>query len=65
MEKNNKTLDALKKAKQAVDEANEALDSAIRELNIEELGRVAGGGEFDGNPDVNEHPYDPKDYDRY
>lgn len=64
MEKN-KTLDALKKAKKAVDDANEALDSAIRELDIDELGKVAGGGELDNVPTVDEHKYDEKDKPRY
>lgn len=63
--KDKKTLEALKMAKQAVDLANNALVAAIQELDDDELDKVAGGGEFDDNPVIIEHPYDPKDKDRY
>ena len=48
--KDKKTLEALKMAKQAVDLANNALMSAIQELNDDELDHVAGGGKFDDVP---------------
>ena len=63
--KDKKTLEALKMAKQAVDLANNALMSAIQELDDDELDKVAGGGEYDDVPPVDEHPYDPKDDPRY
>lgn len=63
--KDKKTLEALKMAKQAVDLANNALISAIRELDDDDLDKVAGGGEFDDVPPVIEHPYDPNDDPRY
>ena len=44
MNKNSKkTLEALKKAKEAVDQANAALESAILELDDDTLDRVSGG----------------------
>ena len=63
--KDKKTLEALKMAKQAVDLANNALLAAIQDLDDDELDKVAGGGEFDDVPPVDEHPYDPKDDPRY
>lgn len=64
MEKN-KTMETLKKAKQAVDQANKAIVSAMQELDDETLDQVAGGGEFDGLPPIDEHPLDPGDASRY
>lgn len=63
--KDKKTLEALKMAKQAVDLANNALMSAIQELDDDELDKVAGGGESDDVPPVIENPYDPDDEPRY
>ena len=63
--KDKKTLEALKMAKQAVDLANNALLAAIQELDYDELNKVAGGGEIDDVPTVDEHPYDPEDKERY
>jgi len=63
--KNKKSIEALQKAKKAVEQANDALMSAIKELDDSELDKVAGGGEFDDNPGIIEHPYDPKDDGRY
>lgn len=63
--KDKKTLEALKMAKQAVDLANNALLAAIQELDDDELDKVAGGGEFDDVPPVDEHPYDSKEKKRY
>ena len=63
--KDRKTLEALKMAKQAIDLANNALLAAIQELDDDELDKVAGGGEFDDVPPVDEHPYDPKEKKRY
>ena len=63
--KDKKTLEALKRAKEAVDQANDALNSAIQELDDEMLDQVAGGGEFDDVPTVDEHSYDPNDGPRY
>ena len=60
-EEDRKTLEALKKAKEAVDMANEALESAIQELDVDSLSSVAGGSEFSNVPGVKEHPYDPHD----
>ena len=60
-----KTLEALKMANQAVELANNALNAAIQELDIEDLDRVTGAGEFDEVPPVDEHPYDPNDGPRY
>jgi hypothetical protein len=64
MEKN-KTMETLKKAKQAVDQANKVLVSAMQELDDETLDQVAGGGEFDNLPPIDEHPHDPGDAPRY
>ena len=63
--KDKKTLEALKRAKEAVDQANDALNSAIQELDDEMLDQVAGGGDFDDTPTVGEHSYDPNDGPRY
>ena len=52
-------------AKQAVDLANNALMSAIQELDDDELDKVAGSGEFDDVPPVIENPHDPDDEPRY
>lgn len=64
MEKN-KTMETLKKAKQAVDQANKVLVSAMQELDDETLDQVAGGGELDDLPPIDEHPHDPGDAPRY
>lgn len=63
--KRQKTLAALRKAKEAVNQANAALDSVIQELDDDTLNEIAGGGEFDAVPTVVEHPYDPNDRPRY
>ena len=63
--KDRKTLEALRMAKQAVDLANNALMAAIQELDDDDLDKIAGGGEFDDVPPVQEHPYDPSDGPRY
>ena len=63
--KKKRTLEALRKAKQAVDQANAALEFAIQELDEETLNQVAGGGAWDGVPTVDEHPYDPNDKPQY
>ena len=57
--KDKKTLEALKMAKQAVDLANNALMSAIQELNDDELDNVAGGGKFDDVPPLPRIPTTP------
>ena len=62
---NQKTLEALKKAKEAVDQVNSALDAAIQELDDDALAQVTGGGEFDDVPSVTEHPYKDKDKPSY
>ena len=54
---NQKTIDALLKAKQAVDVANSALDAAIQELEDDDLNKVVGAGEFNAVPTVDEHRY--------
>lgn len=52
-----KASEAVKAATAALNEANTALES-IRELETEELDRVAGGGsEWGGLPTVNENDY--------
>lgn len=57
--KNKSVLEALKKAKVAVDEANQALDTALEELSPEEASEIVGGSAWDHVPPVIEHPYDP------
>lgn len=65
MNKKEESLSALKKAKEAVDQANKALTIAIQELDRDALSKVTGGGEFDDVPTVQKHPYKPDDQDRY
>ena len=63
--KKKRTLEALRKAKQAVDQANAALEFAIQELDEETLNQVAGGGAWDEVPTVVEHPYDSNNNSQY
>lgn len=58
--KKKKAADAVK---QAANQANRASEN--RELDIESLAGVTGGGEFDEVPTVDEHDYDPNDQNRY
>ena len=52
-----KASEAVKAATAALNEANTALES-IRELEVEELDQVSGGGsEWSGVPTVNENDY--------
>ena len=62
---NKKTLETLKAAKMAVDQANIALSAAIQELDDDALDQVSGGGEFDEIPAVDKTPYKDSDRPRY
>ena len=60
------TMEALKKAKDAVNQASDALDLAMEELDGNELDTVSGGaGVFSRVPKVLEHSYNDEDKDRY
>ena len=57
--KNQKSIDALKKAKESVDQGNQAIESALQELSLEDLSQINGGSAWDNVPPVIEHPYEP------
>lgn len=52
-------------AKKAVDQAKEAIDAGMQELDEKAVNEVAGGGMFDDVPTVIEHSYNDEDRNRY
>lgn len=52
-------------AKDAVDQAKQAIDAGMQELDDAAFNDVAGGGAFDRVPRVVEHSYNDEDKGRY
>ena len=58
--KNKKFRDTLKQAQQAVEQANQAINSVMQELDLDDLEAVAGGGNpFADIPRPDPNPMDP------
>lgn len=58
--KESKIRDTLKQAQDAVEQANKALNNAMKELDDRELDTVAGAGDpFEDHPRVPTQPIDP------
>lgn len=53
------TIDSLLKAKESIDQANQAIENALQELSMEDLSQINGGSSWDNVPPVIEHPYEP------